>query len=146
MTPELTLWSLLFFVVATVTHELGHAVLAVWEGIYEDIAFLPTPHVKMSGPYRSPWGYLSGLAGSVVSFPVFLMTAWYPSMAWIFPCWLVFLALVDIVVAVWHWRVPDQVLVEAHEQTREEAWEEFMDDMERLRQDLLEFMLPWRSG
>lgn len=60
-------------IVLFLSHELGHYFLAKIEGNYYSWGLLPNPHVKLSKPYKSRWGYLSGIPLSIVSLPFFVV-------------------------------------------------------------------------
>jgi hypothetical protein len=84
------MWRLLWLLSVLITHELGHYYVAKKEGIFKGFGtvrnfILPNPCVKLDGCYKSKWGYLSGIIGSLVTWPIFAYTKsnWFAFLFWI---------------------------------------------------------------
>jgi len=94
-----TLGGLTFIGMLILTHEFGHYLEAKHEGIYKGWAFLPNPHIKMTRPYNSRWKYLSGIAGSILSLPLFFLAfSW--EYWWMFPILSISAGALDFVVVI----------------------------------------------
>ena len=72
---EFLLWVCIFLF----THELGHYVIAKKDGIYNGWGLTPTPHIKLTKKHNSRWKYLSGMIGSLLSYPFFILIYPFPS-------------------------------------------------------------------
>jgi hypothetical protein len=63
------LWAFVMLII----HEIGHAWLAKKQGIYKGWGIFPTPHIKVTKPYKSRWDYLMGFYFSLLSFPLWVV-------------------------------------------------------------------------
>lgn len=77
-----------------VTHEIGHAYVAKKQGIYKGWGMTPTPHIKMTRPFNNRFDYLSGLYGSLLSYPLFILGGWQGVIY--FPIFAVTVSILDI--------------------------------------------------
>ncbi len=77
----------LFLVALIALHEFGHYVVAKAQGIYKGWGIFPFFHIKVKKGYSNRFDYMSGVAGSLLSFPVFLFTG--------LPLWLFFLMVIS---------------------------------------------------
>lgn len=99
-------WSWLIFAGALLyTHELGHKHVAVKEGNFKKMVLFPHPHVQLTRPFKSKWSYLSGVWGSLLSFPVFLLT---PLPLYSFPLFILAAAMFDYIPLIWYSKVKEQ--------------------------------------
>jgi hypothetical protein len=102
------IWFLVFVVVLVFTHELGHYVVAKRQGIYEGWGIFPYPHVRLSRHYLSRWDYLSGVWGSMFSFPLFLLLdAPWP----LFFLFAISAAVMDIAILIFYNRIDDKGVI-----------------------------------
>lgn len=58
---------------AVILHELGHYIRAKRRKVYLGWGLTPTPHVKISRPYRKKIYYLDGIIMSLLSLPLLLI-------------------------------------------------------------------------
>ena len=96
--------TLIGLVVLITLHELGHFALAKKDGIYKGWSIFPTPHIKISKPYDNRWKYLSGIAVSMLSFPIFILDNSFPLAIRLFmgPTLALSLGVLDLVTVVFY--------------------------------------------
>ena len=80
MVNELQIFTFPFILI--LVHEFGHFLAAKKEGIYKGWGFNPNPHIKLTKPHGSRWGYLSGFAASLFLYPY-----WIWILGWSSPHW-----------------------------------------------------------
>jgi len=54
-------------------HEFGHYLVAKRRRVYKGWGFLPTLHIKLKSIFPSRWDYLSGIVGSYIALPLYLV-------------------------------------------------------------------------
>lgn len=69
------IWLIALFI----THEFGHYLIAKRDGIYKGWGISPTPHINLTKPFDKKWKYLSGMAFSLITYPLFLLSYPFPS-------------------------------------------------------------------
>lgn len=98
------IWSeLLWLLPLVIFHEFGHYIWAKKEGIYAGFGLIPNPHIKLRMIYRNRWGYLSGLIGSILAVPLFIMFS-ICEIQWFFIS-AVTISVLDIIVVIFYNRL-----------------------------------------
>ena len=64
---------IIVFIITIILHELGHYMVAKKQGIYKGWGILPTPHIKLTKPYKTRISYLFGFFMSLLVIPVWLL-------------------------------------------------------------------------
>lgn len=94
---SIALW--IWFILLFVTHEYGHIHIAKKQGIYKGWKILPNPTTKLTRYYNNKWDYLSGLYGSLLSLPIYLVTG-LP--IWVFLFLIISASIMDFVVIIFY--------------------------------------------
>jgi len=82
--------------VMILSHEYGHYYVAKKEGIYNGWTWFPS--IKLKRVYDSRWDYLSGLWGSLISFPIFALIGYEGLIS--FPFFAIGISVLDIFICV----------------------------------------------
>lgn len=68
------LLTLIWVILLLLSHEFGHYIKAVRQGIYRGWDIFPTPHIKLKRKFSSRWDYAWGMIFSCVTLPVYFLT------------------------------------------------------------------------